>query len=73
MFLTTETTELFSQKGTARVLRTITSEDAGRIRFRGTDWPARLNHSDSWVSVPPSAKVQVIGRRGLTLLVEPFK
>lgn len=73
MFLMTETTEIFSQQGTAKVLRAITSEDAGRVRFRGTDWPARLNRSDSQIFVVPSAKVLVIGRQGLTLLVEPLK
>ncbi|NER78934.1 MAG: hypothetical protein F6K42_05020 [Leptolyngbya sp. SIO1D8] len=72
MFLIPETPEFFPHTGTAKVLRLITSEDAGRIRFQGTDWPARFNHPRAQTSVSPSAKVKVVGRQGLTLLVEPL-
>ena len=73
MFLVLETTERFPLKGIARVLRVITAENAGRIRFRGTDWPARFNRPAARMSVLPDTKVQVVGRQGLTLLVEPLK
>ncbi|MBE7384747.1 MAG: NfeD family protein [Leptolyngbya sp. SIO1E4] len=72
MFLIPEITEISSSAEIAKVLRVITSEDAGRIRFQGTDWPARFHHPDSQMSAPPSAMVRVVGRQGLTLLVEPL-
>ena len=72
MFLIPQAKEISSHTGIAKVVRVITSEDAGRIRFQGTDWPAQFHCPDSQMSALPNTKVKVIGRRGLTLLVEPL-
>jgi membrane protein implicated in regulation of membrane protease activity len=43
----------------------------GRIRFRGTTWKARCININ--IKIAANDIVEVIGRNGLTLLIEPLR
>ncbi|NET30822.1 MAG: hypothetical protein F6K19_02310 [Cyanothece sp. SIO1E1] len=73
MFLVPATKEMFSYTDTGKVLKSITSNNAGRIRFQGTDWPAQFYRPNLKVTVDPDATVQVLGREGIVLLVAPME
>ncbi|MGF1497230.1 MAG: NfeD family protein [Elainellaceae cyanobacterium] len=53
-----------------QVERTITLVQPGRVRFQGTYWPARLQSSYGQVIANPGEWVRIVGRQGITLLVE---
>lgn len=71
----------FHYNGLGEVLIPISSEQSGRIHFRGTDWPAQLcpqrysqhqeksNIQTQVECIVAGRKVQVVGRQGITLLV----
>ena len=69
--LVPEDIKLFSQPGTGKVERMISSTQPGRVQFQATYWPARLYHSGCEVTLVPDDPVTVIGRQGITLLVVP--
>lgn len=54
--------------GPGIVSETITLEQCGRIRFQGSWWSACCEQD---VVLTPGKVVQVIGRRNITLLVQP--
>lgn len=51
----------------ATVVKTIKPQIGGRIRFRGTEWPARCLQD---LTVPPGTIVRVIGHFKITWYVE---
>ncbi|MEB3272552.1 MAG: NfeD family protein [Prochlorothrix sp.] len=63
--------QLFTKQGKAIVHSDIGPEQAGRVKYQGTSWPARFYHGDCPRSVSPGDPVIVVGRSGLTLLVVP--
>lgn len=67
--------EFFTAQKSARVERSITRHQKGRVFFEGTYWPAQIYTSSSPGLTEPaleaSSWVVVIGRQGLTLLVKP--
>lgn len=54
------------------VEETITSTQAGRVWFQASYWSARLYNSDDEVILTPKSSVTVVGRQGLTVLVDPY-
>ena len=64
--------EFFTYQGDGTVLTAITPEQGGRIRFKGSDWPAQLSPqmlNMAAEKILAGMKVQVVGREGITLLV----
>lgn len=64
------TVELFERLGTARVERAIAGNERGRVFYEGTYWPARFYSADA-LQAEVSDWVTVVGRQGITLLVQP--
>ena len=54
----------------ARVERTINGFFSGRVYFQATYWPARLLNPQFSDKLLPGTMVIVVGREGLTLLVD---
>ncbi len=53
---------------TAEVIETVTAHADGRIRFKGTTWPARTKSG----SIPVGARALVIERDGMTYIIAPL-
>ena len=70
---TTDPIILFEVKDqvTGTVSKPITSTQPGRIKCQAVYWPACLYKAQSKTSLQPGQTVKVIGRQGLTLLVQP--
>ncbi|HEY9738401.1 MAG TPA: NfeD family protein [Trichocoleus sp.] len=66
------TVELFEKPGTAKVDRIITVDQRGRVYYEGTYWHARFYVLNHQVQSEVASLVTVIGRQGLTLLVQPL-
>ena len=60
---------LFSGPLLGVVTTTICPNQAGRIKFQGSYWPAKLHQSSHATCILPNQVVQVVGRQGITLLV----
>lgn len=58
-------------KGRGVVKQAIRPFYPGRVQFRATYWPARLERN-SPERLEPGDLVEVLGREGLTLLVKPW-
>ncbi|MBE7384486.1 MAG: NfeD family protein [Leptolyngbya sp. SIO1E4] len=72
------TTFLENSKGRSfsnfgRVERTINGYYPGRVYFKATYWPARLQQPQETCKLSPGSWVRVMGREGLTLLVSPVQ
>lgn len=52
------------------VEKPITATQTGRVRFQGSSWKARFYRSN-YPTVTGGESVRVVGRQGITLLVEP--
>lgn len=74
--------ELLKQPGTGRVEETITPYQRGWVAFEGTYWYAEQYVAEQHtatsaltepMAIAPGTQVQVIGRRGNTLLVTRLK
>jgi hypothetical protein len=63
--------QLFAQPGTATVVETITLSRRGRVRYLSSYWPARLHQGTSSTQLTPEQTVLVLGREGMTLLIQP--
>lgn len=63
--------DFFPFQGSGTVDRTVQSQNPGRVYFQATYWPTRLANSNSPQPLPPGSCVQVLGRDGLTLFVQP--
>lgn len=64
--------EFFEQPLTGIVERGITAHLSGRVKVMGVSWKARLYEPDEACHLLPGMSVTVLGRRGNTLLVQPF-
>ena len=54
------------------VVTPITSEQLVRVRINGVFWRAELRGKDT-SSLQPGARVKVVGRKDITLIVEPYE
>lgn len=63
------TTEMFDRPALGQVIKTISPDQRGRIKFEATYWFARFHDPDIKTNALPGTLVSVIGREGLTLLV----
>jgi len=50
----------------------VTPFRSGRVYFQATYWPARLSQTSTSKKLPPGAPVEIVGREGLTLLIQPI-
>lgn len=66
------TVELFAQPKTATVDRPIEANQRGRVYYEGTYWHARFYSLNAQVQAEVASLVTVVGRQGLTLLVQPL-
>lgn len=64
--------EWFAQPGVGEVVKLITPNERGRVKFRASFWPARLHPDADPNSLSPKQSVVVVGRDGITLLVTPL-
>ena len=62
---TDEDLDAFGQ--VAEVIAPISAEEGGRIRFRGSTWPARCLQG----TLIPGSEVRIVDREGLEWIVEP--
>ncbi|MBO9998129.1 MAG: NfeD family protein [Cyanobacteria bacterium SID2] len=60
---------ILGELGEAIVATRIAYRRPGRIRYRGSWWPAECHHRD--VILEPGMRVQVVRRHLITLIVEP--
>ena len=58
------------EKSPAKVIDEISLKKPGRIYFEGSYWAARLQDSRQQLLVLPGSFVKVVGRQGITLIVE---
>jgi membrane-bound ClpP family serine protease len=63
--------EIFSAPTQGKVEQTITQNHPGRVECFGTCWAAQLYPTDCITALFPGQLVNVIGRKGITLLVVP--
>lgn len=56
--------------GEAIVEEMIFIGQTGRVYYDGSSWPARCNYP---TIVSPGTRVRVIGRKNITLLIEPIQ
>jgi membrane protein implicated in regulation of membrane protease activity len=63
---------LFEQALPGVVEKTIEPGDKGQIKFQGSYWSATLYPPNQGKSIPKGQRVNVIGREGITLLVQPI-
>jgi membrane-bound ClpP family serine protease len=66
-----ETVELFPHALSAIVDETIAASAPGRVEFQSSYWFAEF-YQEGYGAIEPGTVVQVVGRRGLTLLVLPL-
>lgn len=70
---TTSSVKLFGQPGTGKVEQEINHTHPGRVKWRASSWPAQLHQTDTKEMILPGEQVSVVGRHGITLLVEKQK
>ena len=63
---------IFPSNGVAEVMVAIAPFRGGRIAYQSTFWPAQCVDSLYGGSIPCGSQVKVVGRVGLTQLVEPL-
>jgi membrane protein implicated in regulation of membrane protease activity len=66
-----QSSDLTAFQGRGVVERTITPSTPGRVYFQASYWPARLSQPGV-NDLPPGTLVEVVDRKGLTLLVKPL-
>jgi membrane protein implicated in regulation of membrane protease activity len=72
MQLATPSLDRFTYSGLGAVESTIAPTQTGRVHYQATHWPARLANPRCTQTLNPGDVVQVVGRQGLTLLVQPY-
>ena len=70
--LSQPTAEVLTRQDVGVVIKTVTPSQRGRVQYQATSWPACLCGVTSQTTLEPNQPVQVLGRRGLTLLVQPL-
>lgn len=68
-----ETIGIFPYEGLAEVDAAITATRPGRVHFQATYWPARFVNAQHQQISDRGTLVNVVGRRGLMLLVQPMR
>ncbi len=63
--------QLFSQPGTGTVVETITLLKRGRVKYLSSYWPAQFHDESTLSPLIPEQAVLVVGRKGMTLLIQP--
>jgi membrane protein implicated in regulation of membrane protease activity len=63
--------ELFPSPDTGIVDQAIAPNQPGRVKYQASYWPARLYQVTGSVQLQAQQAVQVVGREGITLLVQP--
>ena len=63
--------KMFSKAEVAVVEEKITADEPGRVKFKTTYWPAVL-FRDYSMTLYPGQEIAVVGRQGITLLVQPL-
>jgi len=64
--------EFLTRPDVGVVVKTITPTQRGRVQYQATSWPACLYGVTTPTTVEPDQPVQILGRRGLTLLIQPL-
>jgi len=72
MFPAQSTVELFPCPLQGEISTAIACDKQGRVKALSSIWPARFHPSNTEALALPGASVTVIGREGITLLVEPM-
>lgn len=63
--------KLFGKPGDGQVEKTISTDQLGRVKWKGTSWPARFYQNEGQANIFPGNPVKVIGRQSIILLVVP--
>ena len=63
---------LLAFKGHGFVDQVVTETNRGRVYFKASFWPAQLAYSNTTQSLLPGERIEVIGRKGSTLLIRPL-
>ncbi|MCT7949795.1 hypothetical protein NG798_08345 [Ancylothrix sp. C2] len=63
---------LFPEPKEGIVDQEITTEQAGRVKYDGSYWPARFYDPNCQAKLEPKNAVSVLGIAGITLLVMPI-
>lgn len=66
------TPEFFPRLVKGVVVREISSQHAGRVKFSASSWPAKLADADCDVKLLPEREVVIVCRLGNTLLVRAY-
>lgn len=64
------TIEMFDRPALGQVVKAVSPNQRGRIKFDATYWFARFSDSNITETIVPGMLVLVVGREGITLLVE---
>jgi membrane protein implicated in regulation of membrane protease activity len=59
-------------RGHGFVDQVVTETSRGRVYFKASFWPAQLAHSNITQSLLPGEPIEVVGRKGITLLIRPL-
>jgi membrane protein implicated in regulation of membrane protease activity len=70
--ITFQPTQQFAYQTQGILDRPITPTTPGRVYFEATYWRACLFQPETNTTLQPGDKVEVLGRNGLTLLVQPI-
>ncbi|MEM7772737.1 MAG: NfeD family protein [Cyanobacteria bacterium P01_E01_bin.6] len=70
--LTSQAIKSFPDADIGRVVQVIMPNHVGRVHCYATSWPAQLYPDDLHVVLHPDDRVIVVGRVGITLLVQPL-
>lgn len=62
--------QFFPTPGKGTVVETITTHQEGRVKYQASYWPARLYGQSSFTELEPDQSVVVLGREGITLLIQ---
>lgn len=64
--------EKFPEPLLGTVETTISPNQPGRVKCRGTSWPARFHQLDCQAKILPDEPVVVVAIQGIMMLVEPL-
>jgi membrane protein implicated in regulation of membrane protease activity len=64
--------ELFSTPIEGIIDRPTTNDRPARVKALGTIWNARLYQLDGQIAIAADVRVLIVGRQGITLLIQPL-